>query len=132
MNKFSENTVPILTGRGLSETRERIERAFEKMREGSSRKEVLKTVEQSALCKDESEYTPTDAEEKRNAHFLRHANRLTLSALESAHVMSETTKGFRQHSYYVGELDKQPLAEDLFVEAAREPTKTESKRKRSS
>ena len=36
----------------------------------------------------------------------------------------------QQLHYYVGDLNKQKLAEDLFAETMREPAKTESKKER--
>lgn len=137
MNKFSENTVPILTGRGLSETRERIERAFAAMRAATqlvapvplievevvnvSREEAVARfharVEQSNICKDESGYTPTE--------FDRRSERLTAAALMSSHVMSEASRDGVWRISLSGQ-----SAEELIKEALGGPEKTESKRKR--
>ena len=57
--------------------------------------------------------------------FKKQANSL-IGAVQSPHVMLHR----QQLHYYVGDLNKQTLAEDLFAETMREPAKTESKKER--
>jgi hypothetical protein len=64
--------------------------------------------------------------EKESALFQKQASSL-IGAVQSPHVMLHRQKS---HSYYVGNLNKQPRADDLFAEAMREPAKTESKKER--
>jgi hypothetical protein len=64
--------------------------------------------------------------EKELALFQKQANSL-IGAVQSPHVMLHRQKS---QSYYVGDLNKQPRADDLFAEAMREPVKTESKKER--
>jgi hypothetical protein len=63
--------------------------------------------------------------EKESALFQKQANSL-IGAVQSPYVMLHR----QQLHYYVGDLNKQTLAEDLFAEAMREPAKTESKKER--
>lgn len=124
MDKTSENGARIQTGRGVADVRRRITDAFKKANEThgitGSVKPKQPAVQAADLSTKQSHYSQEQFIEETNA-ILDQATRLPLP-----HVTPH-----KQHSYYVGDLNKQPLAEDLFAAASRwnKPV-TESKKER--
>jgi hypothetical protein len=112
VDKISENGARIHTGRGLEETKRRITEAFKKANEThgitGSVKPKQPAVQAANLSTKQSHYSQEQFIEETNA-ILDQAARLPLP-----HVTRH-----KEHSYYVGDLNKQPLAEDLFAAASR-------------
>jgi hypothetical protein len=128
MSKFSENGVPLLSGLGISLIRNNIAEAFEKMREGSSRKEVLEMLGSSAPLAVEVVVTSV---EETAARFHKRVEKLSRAALECSHIHVSTTgrEAPRGGTWDAGDLDKNYTADDV-IAVALQPEKMESKKDR--
>jgi len=142
VNKIrSTNGVPLLSGLGISSVQDKIKSAFEVMRAATQlvapvpliEVEVVNVSREEAVARFHARVEQSNlnnAVEYLPAEFDRHADRLTRSALTSDYIVESATD-WKRHSFYVGDLNEQPRAEDLFANAL-QPPKLESKRKRSS
>jgi hypothetical protein len=100
---YNDDGVPTLHGRGLGDVKRRIMEAFDAMREGSSRKEVLEMLESSNI----------NSVEETAARFHRRVEKLSRAALASSHIMSEGAR--KDGVWEITVPDK--TAETLFREA---------------
>jgi hypothetical protein len=102
----SESGAPVLTGRGLEETKRRIMEAFEKARQQHPTQPVARV-----------EPTPTPQVEytsQHETHFRERSNRLAVRALESPHIV----KVARNNGVWDVEVPSK-TAEELIAEALR-------------
>lgn len=125
-------------GETLSETfnehvrkriRDRIQEAFDTARSlGTTGKVTPKqpAVQASDLStKQQQHYSEADSKK-----FQVRGDTLVGAAMQLPLIANNESRRLGEHAWYVGDLSKQPRADDLFAEAMREPAKTESKKER--
>jgi hypothetical protein len=114
VNKISESGAKILTGQGLSDTRERIERAFEAARGQGPTGRVKQPADACSKAQDALSTKQSDV--YTDHRFIAETNRILDQAMQ---LPLPQVRLHKEHSYYVGDLNQQPLASDLFAAASR-------------